>query len=222
MQAGIDWTMMRRFSLLRAVASMLPESCKHDHQDGILRRHHAVEFSPVSMAGRICDCLQQFPAHAWSMDAASNDYVLVCYCGEHDPSVTFKLPCFVPFGGFMNAYIASAPTFCLPELERVVYPIPGAESQFQCPSIRRYLADGSWMDVKHGGYLRLLHGATMLVVGTRTDTRVSLCGAHGLHAVIQVHESGGSAEPSSNHVTEPEKEEQSEAVHGKNVVVCTR
>lgn len=224
MQAGIDWTVMRRFSLLRAVASMLPETCRKDHQDGIVHRHHAVEFSPLSMAGRICDCLQQFPEHAWSMDAASNNYILVCYGDENGPSpkLTSKLPCFVPFGGYMNGYIASAPTFSLPELERVVYPIPKAESNLQSPATRRYLADGSWMDVKHGGNLRLLHGAAMLSVCTGTDAQVQLCGAHGLHAVVQVHGSGGSAEPSSKHSTEPETEDQSEAVHGSNPVVCTR
>lgn len=183
---------MQRFKVLRTAVAMLPGRCKEDHSDSILRRHHAAEFSPRFMAARISDCLQQYPSHSWTLDAGSTDYILVFYGGAGDPSLTLNLPCFMPFAGYMRAYIASAPTFGLPELGRVVYPIQEADSIFHSASMHRYVADGSWMDVQREGHLRLLHDAAVLCVNTVTDAHVLLHGAHGLHAVIQADTSAGS------------------------------
>eukprot|EP00892_Ulva_mutabilis_P004764 jgi/Ulvmu1/265/UM001_0269.1 len=186
-QAGVDWTMMTRFTLLKLAASMLPGATAEEHTDDILVRHHAIEYSPRAMATRICHCLQQFSAHTWAIDAASSALVLVCHPALSASTQGPKLPCFVPFARYMAAYIKSAPVFCLPELERVVYPISEAVIEAHMAPSRRYLADASWMDVSDQGRLRLVHDASVLVANISTDTHVVLSGANDLHALVQLH-----------------------------------
>lgn len=191
-QAGVDWTMMQRFNLLKAAVALIPKSVKEEHVEELLRRHHAIEFSPRAMAGRICHCLLQFPEHVWSIDSATEDLILVCYPGPADASQGQNLPSFVPFADFMSGYIKSAPAFRLPELHQVVYPISKGDSVFYTASKRRYLVDGSWMSVKHGGHMRLHHGASIMVVSMGVEPHVVLNGANGLHALMQAHNCEGS------------------------------
>jgi hypothetical protein len=186
MQAGIDWDTMHLFNTMQQAAAMLPEGIREQHEQELLCRRHVVDFQLSCMTARVCESLGELPQHCWGLTQPSQDVMLVCFGGCLEKGSTLRIPHFVSQAEYIDRYIAQAPAFSLPALEKIVYPLSREVCSISKHTKFVYLSNGVWGETENTGNARLVGSLAQLNVFS-TNRLAVLHAQHGLHAVFAAH-----------------------------------
>ena len=177
----MPWGAIERYQTLAAAQSLLPPGHPEDLQQRCVLQELPICQAPHELA----DAARLLPARATAVLQPNGDKIVV-FSGALQASAGALnlLPCYTPFGSYMDECLGAPEDTALPDLPGLEHPLrPNfATTSAETPAVT--LSPSTWVTAQQGR-LRVVSGDAAIVASCSQDaTQVLLGGPLGLHALF--------------------------------------